>query len=154
MLANAVPGAVGGDLLKPGSTQDIVVGGLVTTFTLNLYMSHKQSQDEKAVREIYFKFPYLGFGLGYAAMRIGGQDPLNAAMVGALLAIVAMYWRKKLYKHAASKPLLQEEARTSKHTNSGVVGYQAVNKDPQVAPAGQGFPRTDGRPIQRIYIPK
>ena len=82
-VAESVPGAVAGDLLFPGDTRAVVVGGIFSV-AVSQFIFLDEGKLAREIREVYRKAPLLGFGVAYGAARVGGLDR-NAALIAGVV---------------------------------------------------------------------
>jgi hypothetical protein len=95
LAANAVPGAVGADILS-GKQRDIIIAAVVTAVTATA-IEGGQTSGEKELSDYFRKMPLLGFGAGYALCRLYPL-PWQSAVLGGLAGgamMWALYRRRK-----------------------------------------------------------
>lgn len=100
IVAGFVPGAIAGDVLRPGDTSYIVILGLVSAATVE-FVRVDEPDLKKHLRFLFQTTPLVGLGAGYGLARLGGLDPMRAAIPGILGALLAAF----AYDRSASTPV-------------------------------------------------
>lgn len=117
LVAMAVPGAIGGDLLAPGQTKDILVGGLISALASD-FVKVNDAPLHRHMRYLFQTVPLLGAGAGYGLARLGKMSPEQSLVPAVLGALILPY----IYNYTGV-------AGVKPQGSSDVTAYEAIDSD-------------------------